>query len=68
MFEEVRVFNARGTLKRTVKPKESSKRYWDRFYAAQGKQNSRIEIKPKRRTRINPHEFPEEPKINWDDY
>ncbi|VAX28779.1 hypothetical protein MNBD_NITROSPINAE05-1354 [hydrothermal vent metagenome] len=68
MFEEVRIFNARGTLKRTVKTKESSKRFWEKFYAAQGKQNSRIEIRPKRRARINPFEFPEEPKTNWDDY
>jgi hypothetical protein len=68
MFEEVRVFNARGTLKRIVKTKESSKRHWEQFYAAQGKQNSRIEIKPKRRPRINPFEFPEEPMNNWNDY
>jgi hypothetical protein len=68
MFEEVRIFNARGTLKKTVKAKESSKRYWDKFYAAQGKQNCRIEIKPKRRARINPFEFPEEPMNHWNDY
>jgi len=68
MFEEVRIFNARGTLKKVVKTKESSKRFWDKFYAAQGKQNSRIEIKPKRRPRINPFEFPEEPMNHWGDY
>ncbi len=68
MFEEIRIFNARGTLKKTVKTKESSKCFWDKYYASQGKQNSRIEIKPKRRPRINPFEFPEEPMNNWDDY
>jgi len=68
MFEEVRIFSAKGKLKKVVKTKESSKRFWDQFYAAQGKQNSRIQIKAKRRLRINPFEFPEEPVNNWDDY
>jgi hypothetical protein len=68
MFEEVRIFNAKGTLKKIVKTKESSKRFWDQYYASQGKQNSRIEIKPKRRPRINPFEFPEEASNNWNDY
>ncbi len=68
MFEEIRIFNAKGKLKRIVKTKESSKRFWDKFYASQGKQNSRIQIKGKRGPRINPFEFPAEPVINWDDY
>jgi len=68
MFEEIRIFSAKGKLKRIVKTKESSKRFWDQFYASQGKQNSRIQIKSKGRPRINPFEFPEEPVNNWDDY
>ncbi|MCH8312397.1 MAG: hypothetical protein IID17_05380 [Nitrospinae bacterium] len=68
MFEEIRIFNARGTLKRIVKTKESSKRFWDQYYASLGKENSRIRITGKRRPRINPFEFPEEPRNNWDDY
>jgi len=68
MFEEIRIFSAKGKLKRIVKTKESSKRFWDQFYASQGKQNSRIQIKGKRRPRINPFEFPEEPRNDWDDY
>ena len=68
MFEEIRIFNAKGKLKRIVSTKQSSKRFWDKFYASQGKQNSRIQIKPKGRPRINPFEFPEEAVNNWDDY
>ncbi len=68
MFEDIRIFNAKGKLKRIVKTKESSKRFWDNFYANQGKKNSRIQIKGKRRLRINPFQVPEEPVNNWNDY
>ena len=68
MFEEIRVFNAKGKLKRIVKTEESSRRHWDKFYESQGKQNSRIQIKEKRRARINPFEYPEAPVNNWGDY
>ncbi len=68
MFEEVRIFNAKGTLKKTVTTKESSRRFWKQFYASQGKQNSRIEIRPKKRARINPFEYPEESPNTWDNY
>jgi hypothetical protein len=68
MFEEIRIFNAKGKLKKIVKTKESSKRFWDKFYESQGKQNCRIQINAKRRPRINPFEFPEQPVNNWDDY
>ena len=68
MFEEIRIFSAKGKLKRIVKTKESSKRFWDQYYASLGKENSRIQIKGKRRLRINPFEFPEEPRNNLDDY
>jgi len=68
MFEEIRIFSAKGKLIRIVKTKESSKRFWDQYYASLGKANSRIQIKGKRRPRINTFEFMGEPRNNWDDY
>ena len=68
MFEEVRIFNAKGKLKKIVKTNESSKRYWDRYYDSQGKQNCRIQIIPKNRIKLNPFEFPDEPRELWEDH
>ncbi len=68
MFEEVRILDAEGRLKKVIKTQESSKRFWDNYYASQGKQNSRIEIKPKRRIRFKTFDYPDEPRDSWDDY
>ena len=68
MFEEVRVFDAKGKLKKIIKTKESSKRHWDQFYASQGKENSRIQINGKKRVRLNRYDFPEEPRSPWEDH
>jgi hypothetical protein len=68
MFEEIRILDAKGRLKKIVKTKESSKRFWDKFYASQGKQNSRIEIKPKKRIKFNPFDYPDEPRSLWEDH
>lgn len=68
MFEEVRIFSAKGRLKKIVKTNESSKRYWDQYYASQGKQNSRIQIITKKRIKFNPFDFPDEPRDRWEDH
>jgi hypothetical protein len=68
MFEEVRIFDPKGRLKKIIKTKESSKRFWDKFYDSQGKQNSRIEIKPKKRVNFNLFDYPDEPRDLWEDH
>jgi len=66
MFEEVKIFSAKGRLKKIITSKESSKQYWDAYFNSQGKENSRIQIKSGRK-RVNPLEYPDDVSEYWED-
>jgi len=45
MFYEVRIYNARGKLKKVVSPEKASQGYWQRFYNALTEERLRPQVK-----------------------
>ncbi len=45
MFYEVRIYNAKGKLKRIVPPEKVSKGYWQNFYNALTEERLRPQVK-----------------------
>lgn len=67
MFEQIKVFTAKGKLKKVISSKELSKQYWDNYFNSQGKENSRIQIKG-RRKKGSRFEYPDEVSGYWEDH
>ena len=45
MFYEVRIYNAKGKLKRVVSPEKASQGYWQSFYNAITEERLRPQVK-----------------------